>query len=649
MAVSSAHGEELDLLEQKAFQAAVARVAPSVVRIEMVGGLERVGDVPFGAGPTTGLVVSEDGYIVSSTFHFVNEPSSILVQLPGQARKPAQLVATDHNRMLVLLKIETDQPLPVPEAAPTEETRVGQWAIAVGRTFAGDRPNMAVGLVSALGRVWGKAIQTDTAVSPNNYGGPLVDIRGRVLGVLTPMSPESSEEIAGYQWYDSGIGFAVPLRDVLDVVPRMKRDGDLRPGLLGIGLGKDTLYAEAPVVATVRPNSPAFKAGIKSGDRIARIDGRPVPRLVQFKSEIARRYAGDTVRLAVVRDEKETECEAPLVAELEPYQHPFLGVLPMRTAAEAKDKPQGVTVRFVYPDSPAAKAGVEPGDVLLSVDGKAIAEAKLLRQAISERSVGDAVELEFRRRDETKKVKLDLASQPENAPAGPLPPAHATVKPGDQPDEKKEEAGKPAQPAMFKMKTPELTNEAWAYVPQRTAPPRPYGLVVWLHAPGGLDEKALLAQWKPHCDRDGLVLLAPKAADPDKWSLSELEFIRKLKEELENTYPIDPARVVVAGRQGGGAIAYLVAFQGPADAAAVIAVDAPTMGRLPENEPSHRLAFCVARAAKSEFAKRVEASITQLRKQKYPVTVMDLGEDPRELNAEELTELARWIDSLDRI
>ena len=102
------------------FRAAVDRVAPSVVRIETVGGLERVSKVLFGTGPTTGLVVDPDGYIVSSAFNFVNKPASILVRLPDGTRKPAKLVATDHNRMLVLLKIDADKPLPVPEIAPAK-------------------------------------------------------------------------------------------------------------------------------------------------------------------------------------------------------------------------------------------------------------------------------------------------------------------------------------------------------------------------------------------------------------------------------------------------------------------------------------------------------------------------------------------------
>ncbi|NQT36694.1 MAG: trypsin-like peptidase domain-containing protein, partial [Planctomycetes bacterium] len=164
---TTARAEDLELLEQQALRAAVDRVAPSVVRIETIGGLERVGKVLIGTGPTSGTVVGADGFVVSSAFNFRHRPASILVQLADGTRKPARLVATDHSRMLVLLKIEVDQPLVVPEMAPGDEMRVGQWAIAVGRTFEAARPNVAVGVLSARNRVWGKAIQTDAAVSPN--------------------------------------------------------------------------------------------------------------------------------------------------------------------------------------------------------------------------------------------------------------------------------------------------------------------------------------------------------------------------------------------------------------------------------------------------------------------------------------------------
>ena len=117
-------------------------------------------------------------------------------------------------------------------------------------------PNLAVGILSALDRIWGKAIQTDAAVSPNNYGGPLVDIRGRVLGVLVPLSPEADDEMAGVEWYDSGIGFAVPLEHIQKVLPRLKKGEDLYPGLAGISLKGPNLYTGEPMIAACRRNAP---------------------------------------------------------------------------------------------------------------------------------------------------------------------------------------------------------------------------------------------------------------------------------------------------------------------------------------------------------------------------------------------------------
>lgn len=314
---------DADLQEQAAIRAAVDRVAPAVVRIETVGGLERVGQVLFGAGPTTGLVVDPAGYVISSAYNFVNRPASILVRWPDGVRKPAKLVATDHSRMLVLLKVEADAsnfPRPLGEGlgvrafeiATRQDLRVGQWTIAVGRTFESDRPNLAVGILSALGRVWGKAIQTDAAVSPNNYGGPLVDIHGRVLGVLAPLSPEADDEMAGVEWYDSGIGFAIPIEDVQKVLPRLKRGEDLYPGRVGVSFKGSNLYTGEPIIAECRPKSPAAEAGLKAGDRIVKIDGRNITRIAEVKEAIGRRYAGEKVRVTVLRGQERIEREITL-------------------------------------------------------------------------------------------------------------------------------------------------------------------------------------------------------------------------------------------------------------------------------------------------------------------------------------------------
>src|SRR5262245_7496388 len=158
---------QVDLQEQEeaAIRAAVEKVAPSVVKIETIGGLERVGKLLVGTGPTTGLAVGEDGYVVSSAFNFVQQPSSILVTLPGGKRAAAKIVARDHSRMLVLRKVNTTEKLVVPAAVPTSEMIVGQWAIAVGRTYEQPEPNMSVGVLSAKGRIFSKAIQADAKIS----------------------------------------------------------------------------------------------------------------------------------------------------------------------------------------------------------------------------------------------------------------------------------------------------------------------------------------------------------------------------------------------------------------------------------------------------------------------------------------------------
>ena len=199
-------------------KAAVNRVADSVVRIETVGGLEKVDKVLVGTGPTTGVVVDPDGLIISSAFNFIQKPTSILVTLPGGKRLAAEIVARDYSRKVVLLKVDVEEPLKVPTAIPRDEMQVGQWTIAVGRTFGDEYPNVSVGVLSATNRIWGRAVQTDCKVSPANYGGPLIDIQGRVFGILLPLSPQGTSETAGSEWYDSGIGFCVPLVDVFVVL-----------------------------------------------------------------------------------------------------------------------------------------------------------------------------------------------------------------------------------------------------------------------------------------------------------------------------------------------------------------------------------------------------------------------------------------------
>lgn len=212
-ALPSVGADDLAHLEQQAIQAAVAQMAESVVRIQSVGGTVQVEGVTLGEGPCTGLVVSPDGLIVSSRFNFARQPTSILVELPEGGTLPARLLGTDTSRGLVLLKVDLPEgtaDLTVPAAAPAEAAAPGAWALAIGRALDVRELNLSVGVISAVQRIWGKAIQTDAKVSPSNYGGPLIDIHGRVLGLLVPLSPAREGDLAGSEWYDSGIGFAIP-------------------------------------------------------------------------------------------------------------------------------------------------------------------------------------------------------------------------------------------------------------------------------------------------------------------------------------------------------------------------------------------------------------------------------------------------------
>jgi serine protease Do len=347
-----------------------------------------------------------------------------------------------------------------------------------------------------------------------------------------------------------------------------------------------------------------------------------------------------------------------LAAKLPPFQHGFLGILPMRSGKEA-----GVAVRYVYPKSPAAAAGIAPGDLLVSLAGEPIRGRLELWQEIGMSEPGTEVELEVRRADAARKVKVVLTALPEDLPPDELPPAREPSKPGannrDLTAPGKDTAhsrppavaGKdPTQPAVgaVRLKIPEYDNEVWAYVPAEYDAGVAYGVVVWLHAPGGFQWKELLARWRPLCDRYDLILVAPKSTDPARWLPTETALVDRLLAQVGTTYHVDPARVVLHGYEGGGAMAFLAAFHNRQAVRAVAAVEAAPVGPPPENDPLHRLAVYLAWGDKSPAAPQITQAAAALRRMKIPVTAKGLGEVPRYLNDDELSQLARWIDMLDR-
>ena len=639
-AVPPAHAQsDLHLLEEQAIRAAVAKVAPSVVRIETVGGLERVGRVLVNLGPTTGLIVHEEGYILSSAFNFIQQPASILVTLPDGRRLPARIVARDHSRMLVLLHVATEQKLPVPQAASRDEMEVGQWAIALGRTYDQPQPSISVGIVSATERIWGIALQTDAKISPANYGGPLIDIRGRVLGVLVPLSPQrQAGEVAGAEWYDSGIGFAIPLCDMLPRLPTLIAGNDLHPGLLGISLKRGDIYTTPAELAAVQPGSPAYRAGLRAGDTIIEAEGYRILRQAQFRHVLAPRYAGDRLRLVYQRgrsaESQRNEVTIELVDKLVPYEHPFLGLLPMRDALP------GVRVRYVYPDSPAAQAGLAPGDKIVQLDGVPIQHADQLRLLVANLLPQAQVVLQVQRAGRSLTLTLVPGRLPTDIPAE-LPPAGLEPPPPVE----------APVTGLVELAIPEEPNACVLFVPENFNPDVSHGLVVVLGAPGPIDREALVRRWGPLCRSHRMLVLACQSAEADRWQPTEAAVVRKAIDQCLGRYPVDPWRIAVCGYQAGGAMAFVVGTQHVDRIRAICAVEAapPPRIRFPENDPVQRLAFFLAYAEPSPAATALAPLAEQLQAAKFPVTRIPLGPQPRDLSDEELAALGRWLDALDRI
>jgi len=639
---SAAAQDDLLDREQQAMRAALDTVAPSVIQIQTVGGKGATA-TQLGQQTSSALVLSEDGFLVSSAYNFISEPSAILATLPSGTTMPAKLIATDHNRGVALLKVDLPagvEPLAVPEMAPLESIRVGAWALAVGRMYETKQPNVSVGIISALDRVWSKAIQTDAKISPSNYGGPLVDIHGRVIGLLGPLSPHAEMGMSGTDWYDSGIGFAVPLSDIRAIVPRLKEGKDLHRGLMGISLEGRDLFSVKPKIIGVHPRGPADEAGLKENDIIVKAAGVPVINQAQLKHAVGPLYAGDQLALTVLRKEKPVEITLELTDKLIPYEHPFLGILPRRDEASSEGEAAGVVVRYVYPNSPAADAGLEAGDRITKLGEEEVADAAALRQKLSRQIPEEKVTITRVRGDETQVIEITLAKLPTDLPRDLPAVEELAAFEGDRP-----------KTGIFELKLAEFENECSVYVPENYHPAATYGVVIWLQAPGKFDGEALLARWKDHCDKRNLILLAPRPRDPRRWTADELEFVRRTYDEIEKDYSIDPNRIVAHGHEGGGAMAYYVAFSQRDVVRGVAAVQSPVpaSARPPATDPANRLAIYTATSKENESAARIALQIKGLEKMKYPVTVVEFLGKPRYLGEAELADLVSWIDSLDRI
>ena len=652
--------DDLDDLHEKAVKAAVARVGPCVVQIETQGGVDMVrstggGMIRRGMGPTSGLIVAADGYIISSAFNFANKPTTIDVSVPGKKERfPAKVIATDQTRMLTLLKIDATG-LAVPQPAPKADMRIGQTALALGRTLpdtVDDPPSVAPGILSALGRIWGKAVQTDAKISPTNYGGPLIDLMGRVDGVIVPASPNAEGQTAGFEMYDSGLGFAVPLEDINAILPRLKEGTDLKRGIFGVNIQGQDAYTTKPVVTSVEQGSAADKAGVHPGDRITEIDGKPVETQVQLQMRLGSKYEGDTV--AVKIDRAGTEINLPAVTlggAVAAFGQAFLGVLPVRD-----DPGPGVEVRFVYPNSPADKAGVKVGDRIIRIDSPPLPGQPPGKQPIIDRDrfldlmaklrPGTDVKLDVTRKDggKTDTLPVKLADLPDDVPE--KLPAEASAKQAPKKD------GKP-ETGLTTKKSASGDHTYYIYVPEKYDPTFTYGLVVWLHPAGKVreaDVKKFRDAWEDFCEDNHLIVVAPLAEGEDGWKRDEASFVQEAVKAVLAAYSIDKRRVVLHGMGVGGEMAYYLAFQNRDLYRAVATTGAPLANAPKERQATLPLSFYIVAGGKDPLKDLVKDGQKKLSDYKYSAVfkeIKDMGQQYLDLPT--MKELIRWIDSIDRL
>jgi len=341
-------------------QAAVAKAAPFVVTVETFGGTRRtLGDdgpadgvgppvprpmpekkeepkpdddedkdekkkkLPLVApgfqqnqGKTTGVVLTTDGWIVVSRFALNFDPTTILITVPGRGTFHAQRGGEDTSRGIALVKIDAND-LPVPEFVDPATVRVGQWAFATGRTFAADEPTVHIGIVSAKRRQFGRALQIDAYTSPANYGGAVLDVDGRVLGIAVPLSPSGRN--AGVEWYDSGIGFAATIADIPHLIARMQKGEVLQRGWLGVHLEPAHLGPGAKIAGTPKEGV-AAGADLRKGDVILAVDGVEVANGPHFQMLLSSRLGGDTVTLRVRKKNTDADLTVgPLVLADAPW------------------------------------------------------------------------------------------------------------------------------------------------------------------------------------------------------------------------------------------------------------------------------------------------------------------------------------------
>src|SRR5262245_30444432 len=387
-------------------------VKPAVVNVSVKG--ERKAEGPadefmqrFGGGSPkrqvrglgSGFVINADGYVVTNN-HVVDGATEIRVKFSDGRELPGKVVGRDDKTDLALVKVEATG-LPVIPVGDSSKLEVGEPVMAIGNPFGLDQ-TVTTGIVSATGRTIGAGpyddfIQTDASINPGNSGGPLINARGEVIGVNTMIASGSGGSV--------GIGFAIPANLVKPVVTQLAQNGHVVRGWLGVSIQpvtKDLATSfglpstTGALVGSVSENSPASRAGLKSGDVITRYDGKAVERWSDLPRAVAETPLNREVPIEVMRDGTKVALTAKIArleeedkrAEATTEQAATKLGLAARTLTPALAQQlgiaqtKGVVVEQVEEGGRAANAGIVTGNVIVEVDRQPVAGVDALQQAL---------------------------------------------------------------------------------------------------------------------------------------------------------------------------------------------------------------------------------------------------------------------------
>jgi len=369
----------------------------------------------------SGVVVDKAGYILTNN-HVVEKADRIQVKFPGDSTDyDAKVVGVDAPTDLAVIRVEGKKnPLPA-KIGNSDAVQVGDWAIAIGSPF-GFQATVTAGIISAKEREvdptmqFQHFLQTDAAINPGNSGGPLLNIRGEVIGINTAIASRSG----GYQ----GVGFALPINSAAEVYNSIIKTGHVTRGSIGISFtqsdteqGRALLKSfgatEGVFVQTVAPGGPSEKAGIKEGDVIVAINGKPIHDGSSLVGIVTATPVGSPVDVTVLRDRKrenhkvivgdlaqifperfggpKDESKAPVEAGVTSFGMSIQNLSASRRESLGLKNPGGIEIVSVEPNSFAEDVNLHKGDILVSINQQPINTTDDLKRIQATLKPGDAV------------------------------------------------------------------------------------------------------------------------------------------------------------------------------------------------------------------------------------------------------------------